>query len=291
MEAKGIILAGGKGTRLYPITTAVSKQLLPIYDKPMIYYPLSTLMLGGIRDILVISTPEDLPIYQKLLGDGSQWGISLQYCPQPTPSGLPQAYILGENFIERQKNVLILGDNLFYGKLDFFRNALRRDNGGTIFAYRVDEPSSYGVVEFDKSGKVISIEEKPTEPKSNFAIPGLYIFDGDVVEVAKNLKPSKRGELEITDVHHRYLAKGSLYVEQIGRGVAWLDTGTPENLIEASSFIMAIEKRQGTKIACLEEISLFMKFISHDEYLDVVHSIPESNYKRYCLKKLKNCTK
>ncbi len=284
MGAKGIILAGGKGTRLYPITTSVSKQLLPIYDKPMIYYPLSTLMLGGIRDVLIISTPDDLPNYQKLLGDGSQWGISLSYCVQSTPGGLPQAYILGEQFIGGQKNVLILGDNLFYGKLDFFRNALARENGGTIFAYRVEEPSSYGVVEFDSAGRVLSIEEKPQKPKSNYAIPGLYIFDGEVVELSKNLKPSKRGELEITDIHLNYLSKEQLFVEQIGRGVAWLDTGTPENLIEASSFIMAIEKRQGTKIACLEEIALYMKFIDKEKYMNVVNSIPVCNYKNYCLK-------
>lgn len=284
MSSKGIILAGGKGTRLYPMTSAVSKQLQPIYDKPMIYYPISTLMLGGIRDILIISTPRDLPMFEELLGDGSQWGINLSYCVQEKPDGLPQAYIIGEDFIQSSQNVLLLGDNLFYGKLDFFRDALLSNIGGTIFAYQVDNPQAYGVVEFDKSGNVISIEEKPSQPKSNFAIPGMYIFDGNVAEIAKSLKPSGRGELEITDIHKNYLSQGKLKVSRIGRGVAWLDTGTPENLIDASFFIMSIEKRQGTKIACLEEIALQKSFISLDEYMTTIEKLPECDYKKYLYK-------
>ncbi len=284
MIEKGIILAGGKGTRLYPITAVTSKQLQPIYDKPMIYYPISTLMLGGIVDILIISTPQDIPQYEKLLGTGAAWGINITYCVQDAPRGLPEAYILGEEFLSGKRSALILGDNLFYGKLDFFRRGLESTSPGVIFAYRVDNPSDYGVVEFDLGGKVLSIEEKPREPKSNYAIPGLYLFDGEVSQVAKSLVPSLRGELEIIDIHKHYLAKGELSVEKIGRGVAWLDTGTPENLIEASSFIMAIEKRQGTKIACLEEIALFRGFITKEEYLRNINSLPECDYKKYCKK-------
>ncbi len=284
MSAKGIILAGGKGTRLYPMTSIISKQLQPVYDKPMIYYPLATLMLAGIQDILLISTPEDIPRFEALLGDGSRWGISISYCVQARPEGLPQAYLLGESFIDGNQSALILGDNLFYGKLDFFRKGLENTDGGTIFAYRVDNPSAYGVVEFDSEYKVVSIEEKPQKPKSNFAIPGLYIFDSDVCEVAKSLKPSARGELEITDVHKHYLNQSKLNVVQIGRGIAWLDTGTPENLIEAGTFIMAIEKRQGTKIACLEEIALMQGFISKSEFIKTVDSLPNCDYKNYCLK-------
>lgn len=285
---KGLILAGGKGTRLYPMTHTISKQLLPIYDKPMIYYPISTLMLGGIRDILIITTPQDLPMYESLLGDGSRWGVSISFAKQETPGGLPQAYIIGEEFIAGNDNVLILGDNLFYGKLDFFRNALKEHNGGTVFAYRVDNPKDYGVVEFDTFGKVLSIEEKPKEPKSNYAIPGLYIFDGKVAEYAKELRPSSRGEIEIIDIHKKYLSDDKLSVRQIGRGVAWLDTGTPENLLEAGAFIMAIEKRQGTKIACLEEIALTSGFITLEEFEARIASLPACDYKSYCFKVLED---
>lgn len=283
MKTKGIILAGGKGTRLFPLTRVTSKQLLPIYDKPMIYYPLATLMLGGIRDVLIISTPEDIPQYEKLLGNGSQWGINISYKVQPKPEGLPQAFILGEEFVGNDQVVLILGDNLFYGKLNFFRDAIQKNTGGTIFAYRVEHPEEYGVVEFDDTGKVLSIEEKPKHPKSHFAIPGLYVFDSEVTAIAKELKPSSRNELEITDVHKHYLEKGTLRVERIGRGVAWLDTGTPGNLVDAGNFIRAIELRQGRKIACLEEIALLQNYIDDDSFLATVKSLPDSNYKKYCL--------
>ena len=283
MKIKGIILAGGRGTRLYPLTKVTSKQLLPIYDKPMIYYPLATLMLGGIRDILIISTPTDLPQYEQLLGDGSQWGININYIVQPKPEGLPQAFILGESFIGNDQVVLILGDNLFYGKLNFFRDAIANNRGGTIFAYRVEHPEEYGVVEFNAEGKVLSIEEKPEQPKSHYAIPGLYIFDKDVAEVSKQIQLSNRGELEITDVHKHYLEKGELRVKLIGRGVAWLDTGTPGNLVDAGNFIRAIELRQGRKIACLEEIALLLDFIDDDKFLETVAALPDSNYKKYCL--------
>ena len=283
MKTKGIILAGGRGTRLYPLTTVTSKQLLPIYDKPMIYYPLATLMLGGIRDILIISTPIDLPQYEKLLGDGSQWGVNISYKVQPKPEGLPQAFILGEEFIGNDQVVLILGDNLFYGKLNFFHDAIEQNKGGTIFAYRVEHPEEYGVVEFDTSGKVLSIEEKPKQPKSHYAIPGLYIFDNHVSAVSKQIKPGKRNELEITDVHKHYLDTGTLRVKLIGRGVAWLDTGTPGNLVDAGNFIRAIELRQGRKIACLEEIALLLNFIDENRFLETVAALPNSNYKKYCM--------
>ncbi len=283
MTTKGIILAGGRGTRLYPLTNVTSKQLLPIYDKPMIYYPLATLLLGGIRQILIISTPEDIPQYKHLLGDGSQWGINLYYKVQPKPEGLPQAFILGEQFIGKDQVALILGDNLFYGKLNFFRDAIKKNQGGTIFAYRVEHPEEYGVVEFDSGGRVLSIEEKPKEPKSHYAVPGLYVFNNEVIEAAKNIKPSDRGELEITDVHKHYLKKGQLRVERIGRGVAWLDTGTPGNLIDAGNFIRAIELRQGRKIACLEEIALRLRFINDEKFLESVSALPEGNYKKYCM--------
>jgi glucose-1-phosphate thymidylyltransferase len=249
----------------------------------MIYYPLATLMLGGIRDILIISTPTDLPQYEQLLGDGSQWGININYIVQPKPEGLPQAFILGESFIGNDQVVLILGDNLFYGKLNFFRDAIANNRGGTIFAYRVEHPEEYGVVEFNAEGKVLSIEEKPEQPKSHYAIPGLYIFDKDVAEVSKQIQPSNRGELEITDVHKHYLEKGELRVKLIGRGVAWLDTGTPGNLVDAGNFIRAIELRQGRKIACLEEIALLLDFIDDDKFLETVAALPDSNYKKYCL--------
>jgi glucose-1-phosphate thymidylyltransferase len=251
MTTKGIILAGGKGTRLYPMTNIFSKQLQPVYDKPMIYYPLSTLMLAGIREVLLISTPEDTPNYKKLLGDGSQFGINIEYKIQDSPGGLPQAFILGEQFIGDSQVCLILGDNLFYGKLDFLRDGLTNNHGGTIFAYQVENPSEYGVVEFDQNHKVLSIEEKPPIPKSKYAIPGLYIFNSNVATYSRQLKPSVRGEIEITDLHKRYLADNALDVVTIGRGVAWLDTGTPHSLLEAGVFIQTIEKRQGTKIACI----------------------------------------
>jgi glucose-1-phosphate thymidylyltransferase len=281
---KGIILAGGKGTRLYPMTYTISKQLQPVYDKPMIYYPLSTLMLAGIRDILIISTPIDLPKYEALLGNGNNWGINIKYAEQSEPKGLPQAFTIGKDFIGNDDVCLILGDNLFYGKLDFLRNGLENNNGGTIFAYRVENPSDYGVVEFDRQGHVLSIEEKPVNPKSNYAIPGLYIFDSNAPEIASKLQPSKRGELEIVDMHKEYLNDRKLRVEQIGRGVAWLDTGTPDSLLDAGNFIHAIEKRQGRKIACLEEISLIMGFISKNEYISNIEKLPNCDYKIYCEK-------
>lgn len=283
MNTKGIILAGGSGTRLYPMTAVFSKQLQAVYDKPMIYYPLAILMLAGIREILVISTPEDTPNYKKLLGDGSNWGISLSYKKQDKPGGIAEAFIYGEDFIEKSQVCLILGDNIFYGKLDFLRNALEQNKGGTIFGYPVNEPGAYGVVEFDKDGNVLSIEEKPKAPKSKYAIPGLYVFSKDVVKIAKNIDRSPRGELEITDVQLEYNRRGKLRVELIGRGIAWLDTGTPESLMEASTFIHAIEKRQGHKIACLEEIALEMNFISLRQYLDTVNNLPNCSYKDYCL--------
>lgn len=281
---KGIILAGGSGTRLYPMTAVQSKQLQPVYDKPMIYYPLATLMLAGIRDILVISTPHDTPAIERLLGDGHQWGINLRYAVQPAPRGIAEAFLIGADFIGTEQVCLILGDNLFYGKLDFLRRALAANRGATIFAYRVHDPERYGVVEFGPDGRVLSIEEKPTHPRSPYAIPGLYIFPPDVVQMAARLQPSSRGELEITDLQRLYLERGDLRVEIIGRGVAWLDTGTPEALLEASMFIHAIEKRQGLKIACLEEIALHEGFITHQQYLEHVERLPKCSYRDYCLR-------
>ncbi|PKL86676.1 MAG: glucose-1-phosphate thymidylyltransferase [Ignavibacteriae bacterium HGW-Ignavibacteriae-1] len=284
MKTKGIILAGGKGTRLYPMTNIFSKQLQPVYDKPMIYYPLSTLMLAGIREVLLISTPDDTPNYKKLLGDGSQFGITIEYKIQDSPGGLPQAFIIGEQFIGDSQVCLILGDNLFYGKLDFLRDGISNNHGGTIFAYHVDNPTEYGVVEFDHNHKVLSIEEKPKNPKSKYAIPGLYIFNSKVAAYSRELKPSVRGEIEITDLHKHYLRDNELDVVTIGRGVAWLDTGTPHSLLEAGVFIQTIEKRQGTKIACLEEIALQQEFIDLDSYLKLIDSLPECDYKNYCKK-------
>lgn len=286
MQTKGIILAGGNGTRLYPMTAAVSKQLQVVYDKPMIYYPLAILMLADIREILVITSPQDLDNFQKLLGDGSRWGISITYAAQKKPGGIAEAFIYGEKFIGEDQVCLILGDNLFYGKLDFLRNAIKNNIGATVFGYRVQNPSDYGVVELDRDMNVISIEEKPEQPKSNYAIPGLYVFSPEAVKIAKNLKPSRRGELEITDVHKAYLQNNKLRVELIGRGIAWLDTGTPESLIEAGTFIHAIEKRQGQKIACLEEIALIRGFISKEKYIDIVSKLPDCSYKSYCLNAL-----
>lgn len=281
---KGIILAGGSGSRLYPLSSVCSKQLQPIYDKPLIYYPLATLMLAGIRDILLITTPHDMPLFQKLLGDGSQWGIALHYQIQTAPRGLAEAFIIGEHFIKNDQVCLILGDNVFYGKLDFLRHAINNTIGGTIFGYHVTDPERYGVVEFGQNGEVLSIEEKPKKPKSHYAIPGLYVFSSEVVSIAKNVQPSARGELEITDIHNAYLQNNTLRVEIMGRGIAWLDTGTPESLLEASTFIHAIEKRQGMKIACLEEIAYIMNYITEEELMHYVHTLPQSSYRQYCEK-------
>ncbi|MFM7338610.1 MAG: glucose-1-phosphate thymidylyltransferase RfbA [Bacteroidota bacterium] len=281
-KTKAIILAGGNGTRLYPLTSIVSKQLQPVYDKPMIYYPLATLMLSGIKDILLITTPHDAPHFKSLLGDGSQWGISLSYVEQHEPKGIAEAFIYGKEFIGSDQVCLILGDNLFYGKLDFLRNAIQNNKGATIFGYPVQDPERYGVVEFDANGTVLSIEEKPSHPKSQYAIPGLYVFDNRVISIAEHLKPSDRGELEITDVQKEYLSLNALQVEKMGRGIAWLDTGTPESLLEAGEFIHAIEKRQNLKIACLEEIALRMGYIDSTLFEHLLLKLPKSSYKEYC---------
>ncbi|MCX6965424.1 MAG: glucose-1-phosphate thymidylyltransferase RfbA [Verrucomicrobia bacterium] len=288
-QRRGIILAGGSGTRLYPLTIAVSKQLMPVYDKPMVYYPLSVLMLSGIREILLISTPEDLPLFQRLLGDGSQFGISLQYAEQPRPEGLAQAYHIGAEFIGDKPSALVLGDNIFYGQYfsEAVENADRRQEGATIFGYHVAEPSAYGVVEFAPDGRVLSLEEKPNNPKSNFAIPGLYFYDHRAVEIAANLQPSARGELEITDLNRRYLETGTLHVEQLGRGTAWLDTGTHESLMEAAEFVSVIERRQGLKIACLEEIALRNQWITLADLETQIAHLGKSSYGAYLRRLLK----
>jgi len=280
-KMKGIILAGGSGSRLYPITKIYSKQLTLIYDKPLIYYPLSILMLGGIREILIISNEETIPLYEKLFGDGSQIGLSIEYVVQAAPNGIAEAFILGEKFIGDESVTLILGDNIFYGELSFFYKALERQKGATIFGYQVNDPERYGIVEFDESGKAVSIEEKPAKPKSHFAVPGLYIFDNKVVGISKNLTPSARGELEITDVNKQYMEMDELHVERISRGVAWLDTGTPEALLQASNFFGVIEDRQGLKVACIEEIALYKEFINKQQFEELVNTIPNSLYRDY----------
>ena len=278
---KAILLAGGAGTRLHPLTRVVCKQLLPVHDKPMIYYPLSTLMLGGIRDILIISTPKDTPRFCEILGDGSQFGIRLQYAVQERPAGIAQALVIGADFIGDSGVALILGDNIFHGSLDFFRTALELERGACIFGYPVRDPERYGVVEFGPDGRALSLEEKPTHPRSNFAVPGLYLYDNQVVEICRHLQPSARGELEITDVNREYLRRGELYVQMLGRGMAWLGTGTHESLREASDYVAAVEHRQGLKIACLEEIAHTMGFLSLSELRERVEQLPRCDYRSY----------
>ncbi len=282
---KGIILAGGSGTRLYPITRVVSKQLLPVYDKPMIYYPLSVLMLAGIRDILLISTPEDLPLFKKLLGDGSQLGLSFSYVEQPRPEGLAQAFLIGKSFIGKDPVCLILGDNIFYGHTltGILKRAVRLNKGGLIFGYLVKDPERYGVVEFDPNGNVIGLEEKPKKPKSNYAVPGLYVYDNDVIDIAANLKPSARGELEITDVNLEYLRRGQLKVELLGRGFAWLDTGTQEALQQAASYMQAIQERQGLKVSCIEEIAYNLGYINKEQLANLAAGMAKNEYGQYLM--------
>ena len=281
MDRKGIILAGGSGTRLWPLTNVACKQLLPVYDKPMIYYPLSTLMLGGIREVLIISTPKDLPAFEQLLGDGSALGMKICYAEQTEPKGIAEAFLIGKEFLDRSPCCLILGDNLFYGRFTFFRRALEQNTGARIFGYPVKDPRRFGVVEFDKENKVVSIEEKPQSPKSNYAIPGLYIYDNQVVSIAEAQQPSERGELEITDLNRAYLERGELHCSPLGRGIAWLDTGTPASLLEAGHYIATIENQQKYKIACLEEIALTQRFVTTDQFCHLIESARNPDYQAY----------
>ena len=281
MNKKAILLAGGAGTRLYPLTKIVCKQLLPVYDKPMICYPLATLMLGGLRDVLIISTPKDLPMLRDYLGDGSRLGIRIEYAAQPKPEGIAQAFLIGADFLNGSGASLILGDNIFYGKLDFYREALALEHGACIFGYQVRDPERYGVVEFGPDGRAVSLEEKPEHPKSNFAIPGLYVYDGRVVEFCRQLRPSARGELEITDLNSVYLKQKELHVKLLGRGMAWLDTGTQTSLLEAGNYIATIEHRQGLKIACLEEVAYRMEFIDQAQLQSIIDALPKGEYREY----------